>query len=100
MFFRFLPFLAATALVAQKPYFTEPAVAPNRAEIAFVSAGDIWTAPLAGGAAHLLVANPAIEARPMYSPDGTRLAFTSNRTGNGDLYVLHLASGMLRRITF
>ena len=46
------------------PYFTEPFVAPNRAEIAFVSGGDIWTAPLAGGEAHLLVSHPANETRP------------------------------------
>ncbi|MEO8592680.1 MAG: S41 family peptidase [Candidatus Solibacter sp.] len=81
-------------------YFTEPAVSPNRPEIAFVSGGDIWTAPLAGGEAHLLVSHPATEARPVYSPDGTRLAFTSTRTGNGDVYVLELANGTLRRITF
>src|SRR6185369_7538859 len=89
-----------TGLYAQKPYFTEPAVAPNRPEIAFISGGDIWTAPLTGGEARLLVAHPANESRPMYSPDGTRLAFVSNRTGNGDLYVLHLSTGELKRITF
>ena len=85
---------------AGRPYFTEPSVAPNRAEIAFVSGGDIWTAPLAGGEAHLLVSHPANETRPMYSPDGTRLAFVSTRTGNGDIYVLWLATGALKRITF
>ena len=90
------PALAQTAT----PYFTEPALSPNRAEVAFVSGGDIWAAPLAGGEAHLLVSHPANETRPMYSPDGTRLAFVSNRTGNGDLYMLHLASGALQRITF
>ena len=99
-------FLLAAALLpaafGQKaiPYFTEPSVAPNRAEIAFVSGGDIWTAPLAGGEARLLVSHPATESRPMYSPDGTRLAFVSNRTGNGDVYVLQLATGALQRITF
>ncbi len=87
---------------AQKasPYLTEPAVSPTRAEVAFVSGGDIWTAPLAGGEARLLVSHPANETRPMYSPDGTRLAFVSNRTGNGDLYVLQLDTGALKRITF
>jgi Tol biopolymer transport system component/C-terminal processing protease CtpA/Prc len=82
------------------PYFTEPAVSPNRAEVAFVSGGDIWSAPLAGGEARLLVSHPANETRPMYSPDGTRLAFVSNRTGNGDIYVLNLTTGDLKRITF
>jgi Tol biopolymer transport system component/C-terminal processing protease CtpA/Prc len=101
MWFRAIGFLfSAAAAFGQQPYLTEPAVAPDRAEIAFVSGGDIWTAPLAGGEAHLLVSHPATESRPMYSPDGGRLAFVSTRTGNGDVYVLNLASGALQRITF
>ncbi len=85
---------------AALPYFTEPALAPDRTEIAFVSGGDIWTVPAAGGAARLLVSHPATEARPLYSPDGKQLAFISNRTGNGDIYVLTLDTGDLRRVTF
>jgi Tol biopolymer transport system component len=69
-------------------------------EIAFVSGGDIWTVPSTGGEAHLLVSHPATESRPLYSPDGTRLAFISTRTGAGDIYVLNLRSGELKRITF
>lgn len=83
-----------------RPSFAEPALAPDRAEIAFVSGGDIWTAPVAGGEARLLVSHPANESRPLYSPDGTRLAFVSTRTGGGDIYVLTLASGTLQRLTF
>ncbi len=82
------------------PYFTEPAIAPDRAEVAFVSGGDIWTAPVNGGEARLLVAHSAIEARPLYSPDGKRLAFVSERTGNGDIYLLTFATGELKRLTF
>jgi Tol biopolymer transport system component/C-terminal processing protease CtpA/Prc len=95
--------LLAPALIgqiAEKPSYTDPAIAPNRAEIAFVSSGDIWVAPLAGGEAHLLVSHPASDSRPIFSPDGTRLAFVSTRTGNGDIYVLTLATGALQRITF
>ena len=33
--------------------------------------------------------------RPIYSPDGTQLAFVSDRTGGGDIYILTLASGAL-----
>lgn len=88
------------AQTAVAPYCIEPSVAPNRPEMAFVSGGDIWTAPLAGGEAHLLVSHPAVESRPLYSPDGTRLAFISDRTGGGDIYVLHLATGALKRITY
>jgi tricorn protease len=83
-----------------RPYFYEPAISPDRKEIAFVSGGDIWTVPAEGGEARLLVSHPATESRPLYSPDGRRLAFISTRTGNGDIYVLDFATGDLRRLTF
>ena len=82
------------------PYFAEPSISPDRSEIAFVSGGDIWTVPTAGGEARLLVAHSANESRPIYSPDGKKLAFGSNRTGGGDIYVLTLATGDLKRLTF
>src|SRR4051812_12793873 len=81
------------------PALAEPAVSPDAREIAFVSGGDIWTVPADGGEARLLVAHPATESRPLYSPDGRYLAFSSSRTGNGDVYVLTLATGDLKRLT-
>src|SRR4029077_18602178 len=81
-------------------YFTEPALSPDGSEIAFVSGGDIWTAPANGGEARLLVSHPANESRPLYSPDGKRMAFTSARSGNGGIYLLSLESGDLKRLTF
>src|SRR5882672_11040131 len=92
--------LSAAGFAAGVPYFTEPALCPPRPEIAFVSGGDIWIAPSKGGEAHLVVSHPADEQRPVYSPDGQKLAFISTRTGGGDIYVLTLASGDLRRLTF
>src|ERR1700742_111680 len=86
--------------VAAKPTFSEPALSPDRREIAFVSGGDIWTVPAGGGEARLLVSHAAYDSRPLYSPDGSRLAFQSTRTGNGDIYVMSLADGSLRRVTF
>jgi len=87
-------------VVRGRAYFSEPALCPTRPEIAFVSGGDIWVAPSKGGEAHLLVSDPAEESRPLYSPDGTKLAFVSTRTGGGDIYILTLASGDLKRLTF
>jgi len=46
------------------------------------------------------VSHPAHESRPVYSPDGRRLAFVSTRTGNGDVYVLTFGTGEVRRITY
>ena len=83
-----------------RAYFYEPSISPDRGEVAFVSGGDVWTAPAEGGEARLLVSHAATESRPLYAPDGRSLAFVSTRTGNGDLYVLDFASGEVRRLTF
>jgi len=88
------------APLAPRAYFTEPAISPDRSEIAFVSGGDIWAVPARGGEARLLVSHAANESRPSYSPDGSRLAFVSNRTGGGDIYVLTFASSELTRLTY
>ena len=101
-----LPALAALAFAstlagaqdpaAARPSLAEPGISPDGSEIAFVSGGDVWTVPARGGEARLLVSHPATEGRPLYSPDGRRLAFVSTRTGGGDVYVLELDGGELR----
>ncbi|WP_293902205.1 S41 family peptidase [Phenylobacterium sp.] len=92
--------LAGHAAAAPRPTLAEPSLSPDGAEIAFVSGGDIWTVPAAGGGASLLVTDPATEGRPFYSPDGRELAFTSTRDGAANIYVLTLATGRLRRLTY
>ncbi len=90
----------AAALGAQgAPSLYEPGISPDGREIAFVSGGDIWTVPATGGAARLLIAHSAHESRPLYSPDGSMLAFNSNRNGGLDVYIMDLASGAVRRLT-
>src|SRR4051794_23733829 len=107
---KLLPFVLILPLVASaqgggdtaapRPSFAEPGISPDGSTIAFSSGGDIWEVPAGGGDAHLLVSHAATESRPIYSPDGARLAFTSTRTGNGDIYVMTIASGNLTRLTF
>src|SRR5690349_18539694 len=70
--------IAVLPVVAQMQKSTaalaEPAISPDAREIAFVSGGDIWTVSAGGGEARLLIAHPANESRPLYSPDGKYLA--------------------------
>jgi Tol biopolymer transport system component len=90
----------ASDQTGQVPSFSEPGISPDGSEIAFVSGGDIWTVPAAGGEARLLIAQSATLSRPLYSPDGKKLAFVSNRTGNGDIYVMTFAAGAVERLTY
>ncbi|HEU0120302.1 MAG TPA: S41 family peptidase [Bryobacteraceae bacterium] len=97
--------LLALALFALSVYpaiapLAEPAISPDRKEIAFVSGGDIWTVPAAGGEARLLVSHAAYDSRPLYSPDGKRLAFLSTRNGSANIYVLEFATNQLQRLTY
>ncbi|WP_033965561.1 MULTISPECIES: S41 family peptidase [unclassified Sphingomonas] len=93
--------LPATAqAVAAKAAFAEPSLSPDGSLIAFASGGDIWEVAATGGTARPLVTDAATEGRPLYSPDGTRLAFTSTRGGSQNLYVLDLASGAVTRLTY
>ncbi|MBM3765105.1 MAG: peptidase S41 [Acidobacteria bacterium] len=84
---------------AGSPPLAEPAISPDRKEIAFVSGGDIWTVPAQGGEARLLISHAANDTRPLYSPDGKRLAFLSTRDGAANAYVLELSSGVITRLT-
>ncbi|MDQ2766501.1 MAG: DPP IV N-terminal domain-containing protein, partial [Gemmatimonadota bacterium] len=89
----------AAPLIARRS-FSEPDYSPDRREIAFVSGGDIWSVPASGGEAHLLVSDASSDRRPLFSPDGSQLAFMSNRNGGMNIYVLTFATGALRRLTF
>lgn len=96
-----LAVLATAALAAEpSPRLSQPAISPDGSQVAFVSGGDIWLVGASGGEAKLLVAHPDDETRPLFSPDGTKLAFESTRSGNGDIYVLDLPTSSLGRLTF
>ncbi|SOB86928.1 C-terminal processing protease CtpA/Prc, contains a PDZ domain [Sphingomonas guangdongensis] len=94
-----LPLMAQDGPVARAS-FAEPTIAPDGQTIAFVSGGDIWEVARGGGIARLLVSDAATEGRPLYSPDGTQLAFTSTRGGSPNIYLLDLASGAVTRLTW
>lgn len=83
-----------------QPAYSQPAASPDGREIAFVSGGAIWAVGSSGGRARLLVSDGATDSRPLYSPDGTRLAFESTRSGSANIYVLTLATREVARITY
>src|SRR5512139_1692141 len=93
---------AATQLSAgqaEKPLLLrEPSI--SRTQIAFAHAGDIWIVSRDGGEARRLTTSIGIEANPVFSPDGTQIAFTGEYDGNQDVYVMPASGGVPRRLTY
>jgi tricorn protease len=48
----------------------------SRQKIAFIYAGDLWTAARRGGLARRLTTTAEVESLPKFSPDGQSIAFT------------------------
>ena len=76
-----------------------PAPSPDGSAIAFSYMGDIWRVSADGGQAERLTVHEAYDESPLWSPDGTRIAFTSDREGNEDVYVMPAAGGVPTRLT-
>ncbi len=69
-------------------------------KIVFSYLGDIWLAGEDGTNVQRLTDNVAREVYPRFSPDGTSIAFSSNRNGNYDVYVVSAGGGAPRRLTY
>jgi Tol biopolymer transport system component/C-terminal processing protease CtpA/Prc len=93
--------LAATTTMAEDGplWMRYPALSPDGSTIAFTFKGDIYTVPAAGGKALQITTNAAYDTHPIWSPDGTRIAFASDRQGSLDLYEVSREGGTPRRLT-
>jgi tricorn protease len=71
----------------------------SRTQIAFDYAGEIWVVGREGGDARRVVTGQLRNSGPVFSPDGSQIAFTGIYDGNEDVYVVPSAGGEPHRMT-
>src|SRR5262245_27170748 len=94
-------FFAAFPVVAQLSnqyaLFRKPTL--SKTQIAFSYGGDLWIVERNGGEAKRLTSDVGIEIDPVFSPDGSMIAFTGEYDGNEDVYVIPADGGIPKRLT-
>ena len=90
----------ASGQTADPIRFARNAGIANDGRGAFTYQDDIWVVDADGSNPRRLTANVAHDFSPRFSPDGRWIAFTSNRTGNNDVFVVPSTGGEPRQLTW
>jgi len=73
-------------------------VSPDGKEVVFDLLGDLYVIPIAGGEAKALTTGVAWDMQPRYSPNGRWIAFTSDRGGGDNIWVMNRDGSNVRAI--
>ncbi len=87
-----------TSLHAAPGFFRGPALHGDT--LVFTAEGDLWQAPAGGGVARRLTTHPGIENSAAISGDGKQIAFSAQYEGPVEVYVMPLAGGLPKRLTW
>ena len=74
-------------------------VSPDGQTIAFDLLGDIYTLPITGGTATSIASGMPWEIQPRFSPDGSQIAFTSDRGGGDNVWIMNADGSDARQLT-
>src|SRR5690349_4087319 len=74
-------------------------VSPDGRTIAFDLLGDIYTMPVTGGTPTRVAEGMPFEMQPQFSPDGTKIAFTSDRGGGDNIWIMNPDGSDKRQLT-
>ncbi|HSB10179.1 MAG TPA: S41 family peptidase [Blastocatellia bacterium] len=72
----------------------------NQGHIVFTYLADIWTADEDGKNVKRITVHKARDVYPKFSPDGKWIAFSSDRNGNMDVFIVPSTGGNPKQLTF
>lgn len=91
---------ALSAFTANPLWMRYSAISPDGKQIVFSYQDDLYLVSSSGGDAEAITRHIAHEKSPVWSADGKKIAFASDRFGNYDVFVLTLEDGSIERLTF
>ncbi|MEO9803736.1 MAG: amidohydrolase family protein [Reichenbachiella sp.] len=74
-------------------------VSPDGSLIVFDLLGDIYTLPIGGGKATAIREGHAFEVQPRFSPDGSKISFTSDAGGGDNIWVMNTDGSDAKQVT-
>jgi Tol biopolymer transport system component len=94
-------FTGLISFAQQNPLWLRyPAISPDGTTILFNYKGDIYKVPSTGGTAIPVSISEGYEFSPVWSNNGEKIAFASDRFGNFDVFVMPASGGEATRLTF
>jgi len=94
----FIIFFSGYNLKAQTKLMQQPALSDTH--VAFIYAEDLWTANKDGSNPIRLTIDEGIESNPIFSPDGSMIAFNAQYDGNSDVFIVPVNGGIPKRLTW
>lgn len=96
-----IAFMLQFSVQANDEWFRYTSISPDGNTIAFTYKGDIYTVPTTGGEARPLILHQEHDYEAIWSNDGTKICFASNRYGNFDLFIIDIEKGgEVKRLTY
>ena len=93
-------FVIFQSAFTQPLWMRYPSISPDGSQIAFSYQGDLFVVSSKGGEAKQLTSHSAHDFHPIWSHDGSTIAFASDRHGNFDVYTTTPKGGAPKRLTF
>ncbi len=90
---------SAAGMAAGPLWLRNVAISPDGGTIAFTYKGNIFTVKSTGGDARQITSGGSYNTSPVWSPDGSSIAFSSDREGSMDIYLVDSKGGAPRRLT-
>jgi Tol biopolymer transport system component len=96
--YAFKPFNFDTEASQRVNGIVSPALSPDGRHVVFEALNQLWVMPI-GETPQKITNDSYFKVDPTWSPDGTRIAYSSDRSGTEQIYIRNLASGAEEQVT-